>query len=95
MKKYVMDQTIIPSGTKQKITVSVDSNLIADIDKYTNNRSAAVEEALFLWRQQQFESKLREFYLSRSPDAVTDEENWTETTQDSAIENWRESTEDS
>ncbi len=90
-----MNKTLIPSGTKQKITVTVDSNLIADIDNFTNNRSAAVEEALFLWRQQQFEAKLREFYLSRSRDAVTDEENWTDATQDQAIANWTESAEDS
>lgn len=89
-----MDKTLILSGTKQKITVTVDSNLIADIDNFTNNRSAAVEEALFLWRQQQFESKLREFYLSRSRDVVTDDDHWTDATQDQAIANWTESTED-
>jgi post-segregation antitoxin (ccd killing protein) len=53
-----MSKTILGKGTKQKITVTVDSNLIADIDNLTNNRSAAVEEALFLWRKQQFESSL-------------------------------------
>lgn len=42
-----MEKVLISSGTKQKITVTVDSNLIADIDNFTNNRSAAVEEALF------------------------------------------------
>jgi hypothetical protein len=89
-----MDRNLIPSGTKQKITVTVDSNLIADIDNFTNNRSAAVEEALFLWRQQQLESKLREFYLSRSRNVVADEDNWSEATQDQAIANWIESTED-
>jgi len=90
-----MEKTLISSGTKQKITVTVDSNLIADIDSFTNNRSAAVEEALFLWRQQQFEAKLREFYLSRSHNIVADEDNWSEATQDQAIANWAESTEDS
>lgn len=90
-----MEKVLISSGTKQKITVTVDSNLIADIDNFTNNRSAAVEEALFLWRQQQFEAKLREFYLNRSGNAVKDDENWSEATQDNAIANWDESTENS
>ncbi|MGI0482246.1 hypothetical protein ACN4EE_15865 [Geminocystis sp. CENA526] len=90
-----MEKTLISSGTKQKITVTVDSNLIADIDNFSNNRSAVVEEALFLWRQQQLEAKLREFYLNRSQNVVADEDNWSDTTQDHAIANWTESKEDS
>lgn len=88
-----MSKTTLGEGTKQKITVTVDSNLIADIDNLSNNRSAAVEEALFLWRKQQFESKLREFYLNRSQEVIADEDEWCHMTQDNAIANWQESKE--
>ena len=37
---------------QQRLSVTVDSELISEIDKLTANRSAAVEEGLRLWRQQ-------------------------------------------
>jgi len=39
-----------PLFTKQRVSIIVDAHLLAEIDKLTDNRSAAFEEALRLWR---------------------------------------------
>ena len=44
-----------------------------------------MEEGLRLWRQQQIESQLRNFYQNRSQADVEFEKEWTEETQRSAI----------
>lgn len=90
-----MAQSSTSSTTKQKITVTVDSNLIAEIDQLSNNRSAVVEEALCLWRKQKIESQLREFYLNRSSKMKEDEIAWADATQDEAISHWSELEENS
>ena len=44
---------------KQRISITVDSQLLEEVDRMTKNRSAAVEEGLPLWRKQQIEEQLR------------------------------------
>lgn len=64
--------------SKQKVTVTVDSNLLAEVDQLAPNRSAAFEEALRLWRTQQLEKQMQAFYQSLSPSEVEFEETWAE-----------------
>lgn len=64
--------------SKQKVTVTVDSKLLAEVDQLTSNRSAAFEEALRLWRTRQLEDQMRQFYQSRSQAGVEFEETWAE-----------------
>lgn len=61
---------------KQKVTVTVDSKLLAEVDQLASNRSAAFEEALRLWRTQQLEKQMQAYYQSRSQAEVEFEETW-------------------
>jgi len=65
-------------SSKQKVTVTVDAKLLADVDQLAPNRSAAFEEALRLWRAKQLEDQMRAFYQSRSQAEVEFEETWAE-----------------
>ena len=64
------------SSPKQRVSVTVDSQLLAEIDKLTENRSAAFEEALRLWRAKKIEDQLRQFYQNRSQANIQEEEEW-------------------
>ena len=66
---------------KQRISITVDSQLLHDIDRLTNNRSAAVEQGLRLWRRQQIEDQLRDSYLNQSPEDQQLEADWAELAQ--------------
>ena len=79
------------SSKKQRISITVDTQLLQEVDKLTKNRSAAVEAGLKLWRKQQIEEQLRSFYQNRSQADKSFEQKWTETTQEQAIAAWRES----
>ena len=57
---------MINNSQKQRISITVDAHLLEEIDQMTKNRSAAVEEGLRLWRKQQIEEQLRNFYQNRS-----------------------------
>ncbi len=81
---------MVNNSQKQRISITVDADLLAEVDRLTKNRSAAVEEGLRLWRQQQIESQLRNFYQNRSQADVEFEKEWTEETQRSAIASWDE-----
>ena len=76
---------------KQRISITVDTQLLQEVDKLTKNRSAAVEAGLKLWRKQQIESQLREFYQNRSQADDSFEQEWAEATQEQAISAWKES----
>ncbi|MGB5634649.1 MAG: hypothetical protein WBM44_20585 [Waterburya sp.] len=76
------------SSQKQRISITVDTQLLQEVDKLTKNRSAAVEEGLKLWRQQQIEEQLRHFYQNRSQADESLEQDWTEATQEQAISAW-------
>ena len=75
---------------KQRISITVDTQLLEEVDRMTKNRSAAVEEGLRLWRKQQIEKQLRNFYQNRSQTDVEVEREWTRATQERAIAAWDE-----
>ena len=81
---------MINNSQKQRISITVDSQLLEEVDQMTKNRSAAVEEGLRLWRQQQIEEQLRNFYQNRSQKDLEFEQEWAEETQEQAIANWDE-----
>ena len=76
---------------KQRISITVDTQLLEEIDRITNNRSAAVEEGLRLWHKQQIEEQLRNFYQNRSETDLKFEQEWTKETQENALSSWEES----
>lgn len=69
------------STPKQRISITVDSRLLQDIDQLTDNRSAAVEEGLRLWRRQQIENQLRSFYQNQKPTDRQFDQDWGELAQ--------------
>jgi metal-responsive CopG/Arc/MetJ family transcriptional regulator len=64
------------SSQKQRISITVDIRLLEEVDRLTKNRSAAVEEGLRLWRKQQIEEQLRNFYQNRSQTDLEFETEW-------------------
>ena len=66
------------SSPKQRISVTIDADLLDAIDRYADNRSAAVEEGLRLWQKQQVENQLRVFYRQQSLEEREREEVWAE-----------------
>ena len=69
------------TNLKQRISITVDSQLLQDIDQLTDNRSAAVEQGLRLWRRQQIEGQLRAQYQKPGQSAQKLEEDWAELAQ--------------
>ena len=69
------------NNLKQRITITVDSQLLQEIDQLTDNRSAAVEQGLRLWRKQQIESQLRDYYQKQAEITNQSEEDWAELAQ--------------
>jgi metal-responsive CopG/Arc/MetJ family transcriptional regulator len=69
------------SSSKQKISITVDSDLLQTIDRLTENRSAAVEEGLKLWYQHCIEAQLRHFYQNQNKDDQGMEKAWGEFAQ--------------
>ena len=51
---------------------------------------AAVEEGFRLWRKQQIEEQLRNFYQNRSQADIKFEKEWVEERQEQAIAAWEE-----
>jgi len=78
------------SSQKRRISVTVDARLLDEIDKLTDNRSAALEEGLRLWYAKQVEEKLRKFYQNRSQADIEFEKEWVDATQEQAITGWDE-----
>ena len=66
---------------QQRLSVTVDSELISEIDKLTTNRSAAVEEGLRLWRKQQIDQQIENYYRYQSTVERRDDEEWAEFAQ--------------
>lgn len=79
------------SSPKQRITITIDTSLLQEVDRFSNNRSAAVEEALRLWRKQQIENQLRSFYQNRSQSDIEEESLWADQTQEAAMMCWEDS----
>jgi hypothetical protein len=80
---------MVPPSPKCSISVTVDADLLAEIDALTGDRAAAIEEALRLWRAQKIQAQLQQYYLNRS-EADRQEEAWADATQDAAIQAWDE-----
>lgn len=70
------------SSQKQRVSITVDAHLLAEIDKLTENRSAAFEEALHLWRAKKIEAQLRQFYQNRTPTDIEEEQDWAQFAQE-------------
>lgn len=70
------------NNIKQRISITVDRELLQDIDQLTDNRSAAVEQGLRLWRRQQIEAQLRSFYQQRPQTDQEFEQEWAEFSQE-------------
>jgi metal-responsive CopG/Arc/MetJ family transcriptional regulator len=81
---------MVPPSPKCSISVTVDANLLAEIDALTGDRAAAIEEALRLWRAQKIQAQLQQYYLNRSEADRQEEEAWADATQDAAIQAWDE-----
>jgi len=64
------------SSTKRRVSVTIDADLLDAIDQFSDNRSAAIEEALRLWRVQKIQEQLRQYYQSRRQADVEEEEQW-------------------
>ncbi len=73
---------------KQRVTVTIDAKLLKAVDQLSENRSAAIEEALHLWHRQQIEAQLQRFYTNRNSPSLQEEEQWVQATQDKAIDSW-------
>lgn len=73
---------------KQRVTVTIDAKLLSAVDRLSQNRSAAIEEALHLWHRQQIEAQLQRFYTHRNSQSLQEEEQWAQATQDKAIASW-------
>jgi metal-responsive CopG/Arc/MetJ family transcriptional regulator len=65
-----------PLPNKRRVSVTIDADLLAAIDQFSDNRSAAIEEALRLWRVQKIEDQLRQYYQTRSQAEIAAEEQW-------------------
>ncbi len=70
------------SQQKQRVSITVDSHLLGEVDKLTNNRSAAFEEGIRLWYAKRIEEQLRKFYESRPQADVDFEEEWATVAQE-------------
>lgn len=69
------------TNLKQRISITVDAQLLQEIDQLTDNRSAAVEQGLRLWRRQQIEEQLRASYQKQGQAEQKVEEDWAELAQ--------------
>lgn len=53
---------------KTKITISIDENFLAELDKMAKlkhiKRSSLIEEAIIVWQKEQIEAELKEGYLA-------------------------------
>ena len=67
--------------SKQQISITVDTKLLQEIDRITENRSAAVEAGLRLWYRQQIENQLRAFYQTQKPTDRQFDRDWGEFAQ--------------
>ena len=67
--------------SKQEISITVDTKLLQEIDRITENRSAAVEAGLRLWHRQQIENQLRAFYQAQKPTDRKFDRDWGEFAQ--------------
>lgn len=66
-------------ANKQKVSVSIDPDLLTFIDTHTINRSEAINEALTQWRQEKIQAEIDNAYAqaaAKEIDSNLGEENW-------------------
>lgn len=61
---------------KRQVSVIIDADLLDAIDQFSDNRSAAIEEALRLWRIQKIDAQLRQYYQTQSQVDLDADEQW-------------------
>jgi metal-responsive CopG/Arc/MetJ family transcriptional regulator len=69
------------ASNKRRVSVTLDAELLDAIDRLSDNRSAVIEEALRLWRNQKIDDQLRQSYQSQSKADLEHEEQWAEFAQ--------------
>ncbi|MDJ0689840.1 MAG: hypothetical protein QNJ41_15165 [Xenococcaceae cyanobacterium MO_188.B32] len=77
--QLVAGLVVIFMASRQKVSVSIDSELLAFIDQKTHNRSEVINEALAQWRKQKLQAEIDEAYAqaaSHQPEPDWAEENW-------------------
>jgi metal-responsive CopG/Arc/MetJ family transcriptional regulator len=81
---------------KEKVTVSVDADLLKIIDSYvkeTNDtsisRSSVFEQALHLWKQTMRDSFDEHYYASQAEALDKDNASWTRITTEAAKRIWQ------
>ena len=73
---------------KQQVSVTVDADIIEKIDSLTDDREAAIAQALRLWYAKQIEDQLRKFYQNRTQADIEDEQEWFDFVEDQIEETW-------
>lgn len=66
-------------AARQKVSVSIDSDLLNFIDRHATNRSKVINEALKKWRNEKLLMEIDNAYARASKQAMEhklDEENW-------------------
>jgi metal-responsive CopG/Arc/MetJ family transcriptional regulator len=69
------------SNQKPRISITIDERLLKEMDRLTDNRSAAVEEGLRLWIRKQIENQLRQSYLNQTTSDIAFEQEWAQLAQ--------------
>lgn len=81
------------ASNKHKVTISVSEPLIESLDDYAaragTNRSAVVEEALFLWCKQQQDLADRDYYSNLTENDRKANTSWTKVTTEAAKHIWK------
>jgi predicted transcriptional regulator len=81
------------ASNKHKVTISVSEPLIESLDIYAartgTNRSAVIEEALFLWCQKQQEQVDISYYANLNEKDRQADQEWTQVTTEAAKHIWQ------
>ena len=90
-------RTVSAHSPKTKITVSLNPDLVQQLDALLDSpnapsRSGLIEEALYRWlrdqAQRELERKTEEYYLSLSESERAEDRQWTKTSSRSAKRLW-------
>jgi hypothetical protein len=92
-----MSTTLRGNHKKEKVTISVDAELLHAVDAYVEDfktaglsRSSIIEQALHLWKQQvrdQFDAK---YYAENAEALRKDGESWSAVTTEAAKHTWKD-----
>ncbi|WP_449418500.1 hypothetical protein [Phormidium nigroviride] len=73
---------------KRQVSVTIDADIIDKIDSLTDDREAAIAQALRLWYAKQIEDQLRKFYQNRTQADIEDEQEWFDFVENQIEETW-------